>query len=278
MDFAAENLEKPYAFSNEIHLDDTKDVTPDQWTQFNGELVLRNVVTPSLIAFAPEPGVPDLGEVVVVAPGGGMLVLAIENEGVNIAKKLAAAGYTAYVLKYRVLSTQTDPAAFKQECMDFYADKMSNGFGRADSHLDTKLATDDLVAALAKIKTLHSDKPVKVHYVGFSAGAKVGLDALSLPGTADLLDTLGLIYFSLECPLALDTTLPPLFAALANDDPLFARSGFGLIEKWQQAEQEVELHLFKNGGHGFAGRPNGSTSDAWFELYMNWLKLSGQKK
>ncbi len=273
MEFSAKNVQKPYEFLNEIRIHGTDDVQEDLWTEFNGELVIRNVTTPTLIRLDPHPEIKALGEAVIVAPGGGMLVLAIENEGLNIAKRLTDAGYTAYVLKYSVNATKIDADEFKQECIEFYEGKMANGFGCADSYLDAKSAASDLISAVRKIREFHKTKLVKLHYIGFSAGAKVGIDALSRSGSSNLLDTLGLIYFSLERPDSIASNLPPLFAAIANDDPLFSRSGFGLIEKWQAAGQDIEFHLFKNGGHGFAGRPNGSSSDQWIDLYMNWLKL-----
>jgi acetyl esterase/lipase len=48
---------------------------------------------------------------------------------------------------------------------------------------------------------------------------------------------------------------PPLFIALAADDPFFANGGFGLIDSWRTAKKPVELHLYEQGGHGFGMYP-----------------------
>ena len=277
MDFTVRNINAPFDLDDEIPLFGEAAKGADLWTTLNGESVIRNIVNPTLVPFRPPVQVPDRNEAVIIAPGGGMLLLAIENEGVNVAETLAAEGYTAYVLKYRVQPTTVDPEGFQQQCHAFYAQKMANGPGRAESHLESEQAVADLVAAVAHIRAPQQPQFSKLHFLGFSAGAKVGVDALALPAFDGVLSTMALLYFSLECPPSIGTQPPALFAAMANDDPLFSRSGFGLIEKWQEVGQEVEFHLFKNGGHGFAGKPNGSSSDQWFTLYLNWLKMNHTK-
>jgi acetyl esterase/lipase len=66
---------------------------------------------------------------------------------------------------------------------------------------------------------------------------------------------------------------PPLFAALAADDPLFANAGFGLIESWRAAKKPAEFHLYEQGGHGFGMYPKETTSTGWFEAFVSWLTM-----
>lgn len=275
MNFTANNIDQPVALCDEICLHSGGPSVADQWTEFNGEAVVRNVVCPTLIPFHPPAGVAHRGESVIVAPGGGMLVLAIENEGLDVARKLAAQGYSAYVLKYRVNTTPPEVDGFIQACLDFFQDKMSNGFGCADPHLETGQAVDDLLAAVAWVRTHGEPSHQKLHFVGFSAGAKVCIDALGHMEGPDTFSSIGLIYFSLSHPGLHGVDLPPLFTAMANDDPLFSRGGFGLLRRWQEAEQSLEFHLFKSGGHGFGVRRQGTTSDQWLDLYVNWLGQVG---
>ena len=68
---------------------------------------------------------------------------------------------------------------------------------------------------------------------------------------------------------------PPLFAALAADDPFFADSGFGLIESWRAARKPVEFHLYEQGGHGFGMYPKETTSTGWFDAFVSWLTMHG---
>jgi acetyl esterase/lipase len=275
MNFSAKNIDPPLALDDEIRLFPAGASVRDQWTEFNGEPVIRNVVTPTLIPIHPPTGVSHRGESVIIAPGGGMLVLAIENEGLDVATRLARAGYTAYVLKYRLNVTPSDEDGFTKACADFFHDKMSSGFGCADPYLETRDAVDDLLAAVAWIRSHDRPAAHKLHCLGFSAGAKVCIDALDGMKTELSLSSVGLIYFSLAHPGLEGVELPPLFVAIANDDPLFSRSGFGLVQRWQDAEQAVELHLFKHGGHGFGARSQSATSDQWLDLYVNWLKALG---
>ena len=75
--------------------------------------MLRNVSDPTLTVFRPDPAKAN-GIGVVVAPGGGWRILAWQHEGIDLAEWLAARGYTAFLLKYRVMGTPDDPAAFAE--------------------------------------------------------------------------------------------------------------------------------------------------------------------
>ena len=70
-----------------------------------------NVSTPSITPYLPEPGKAN-GLGVIVAPGGGWRILAWEHEGIDVAHWLTERGYTAFLLKYRVMGTPVDPGAF----------------------------------------------------------------------------------------------------------------------------------------------------------------------
>ncbi|HXM25223.1 MAG TPA: hypothetical protein VN957_04310, partial [Chthoniobacterales bacterium] len=67
--------------------------------------MLRNMSEPTLSVF--RPAKPN-GVGVIVCPGGGWRILTLEHEGIDVATWLAAHGYTAFLLKYRVHGT---PAA-----------------------------------------------------------------------------------------------------------------------------------------------------------------------
>jgi acetyl esterase/lipase len=71
---------------------------------------------------------------------------------------------------------------------------------------------------------------------------------------------------------------PPLFAAVAADDPLFGQSNFGLIETWRKANRPVEFHYYEKGGHGFGMYPKETTSTGWFDAYVRWLGMHGYLK
>src|SRR5262245_1486758 len=72
---------------------------------------LRSVTTPTLTAFLPDRSI-NTGTAMIVCPGGGLLTLAIDYEGLEIAHWLCRRGIAAFVLKYRVISTSLDNDAF----------------------------------------------------------------------------------------------------------------------------------------------------------------------
>lgn len=53
---------------------------------------------------------------------------------------------------------------------------------------------------------------------------------------------------------------PPMFAALAMDDPAFGRKGFAVVDSWNRAGRPVELHAYEHGAHGFGIGLPGTTS------------------
>jgi acetyl esterase/lipase len=67
---------------------------------------------------------------------------------------------------------------------------------------------------------------------------------------------IGIIYGPLAA-VTVPADAPPLFVALAADDPFFANGGFGLIDSWRAAKKPAEFHLYEQGGHGFGMYPKG---------------------
>ena len=74
-------------------------------TSANGLIRISRVSNPQLIIYYPEKEVAK-GTAVIVCPGGGYSILAINHEGALIAKELNANGITAFVLKYRLPSDE----------------------------------------------------------------------------------------------------------------------------------------------------------------------------
>ena len=85
----------------------------EAWFRQNGEIGVRNVVQPTLTPVLPAG--PSTGAAVIVAPGGGFLGLAIDDEGWQVARWLADHGIAAFVLKYRVLPTPASTTVFDDE-------------------------------------------------------------------------------------------------------------------------------------------------------------------
>ena len=76
-----------------------------------GTTFLRNLSDATLTIFPATDTGNGVG--VVVAPGGGWTINAWTHEGRAVASWLADAGYTAFLLKYRVQASVADQAAFE---------------------------------------------------------------------------------------------------------------------------------------------------------------------
>ena len=86
--------------------------------------------------------------------------------------------------------------------------------------------------------------------MGFSAGAMTTLNAGLAPAAADRPAFIAPIYPPITAR-EVPADAPPMFVALALDDELFGRQGFGLVEAWHGAKRPVEFHAYESGGHGF---------------------------
>lgn len=71
------------------------------------EELVYNVSHPTLTVYPADPS-KATGTAVIVCPGGGFYILAINHEGIDVARWLNEKGITAFVLKYRLGQSMTD--------------------------------------------------------------------------------------------------------------------------------------------------------------------------
>jgi dienelactone hydrolase len=191
--------------------------------------------------------------------------------GVPDARQRAAEGIDAYVLKYRLPATPSDPARFADGWNELLrsATRLSE---KAPTLPDVPYSVDDLAQAILRVRTLLQGRhgaTGTVGAVGFSAGSYLLQALMSRPGAPGL-DHLALLYGPMQADVVRNK-YPATFVALANDDPLFGRHGFGLVTALQSHAPSVELHLYEDGGHGFGAVRQGTASDRWIQDYLAWL-------
>jgi len=250
----------------------------ESWHSQYGSVFARNVTVATLTPFLPDPA-KATGAAVIVAPGGGFRTLSMENEGWDVARALNAKGVAAFVLKYRLVPTPADIPGFEKSMRDMFAS--AGGPGKAPTGVVPDLTPQiaDTRAAFALIRRRAAEwhvDPDRIGMVGFSAGAGLTM-AATLKGEDAKPAFIGIIYGSMA-PVTVPTDAPPMFVALASDDPLFGSSGFGLIESWKAAKRPVEFHLYEQGGHGFGMYQKSTTSTGWFDAYTRWLGMHGMLK
>lgn len=249
-----------------IILDDTQ-INNEIWNEVFGETWVRNVNQPALYQFTPEKDKQN-GKAVLIAPGGGYLFVSIENEGFGVAEKLAKEGYTAFVLKYRTRQTTNANSGFKVELAEVFG-----SLGKKKLEVFTP-AVDDLERAVQMISENRQVYGIEeISVIGFSAGARTAINLIETRQVANRLKGVALIYPPLSHDLAASGPRPPLFFAIATDDPLFKAGDFNFLEKWLAVNPQADMHFYSNGGHGFGISPKGTTSDGWWGNYVRWLQF-----
>ncbi|HEX3888434.1 MAG TPA: alpha/beta hydrolase [Phenylobacterium sp.] len=236
--------------------------------------LMHNVSQPSLTPVLPAPGKAN-GQAVIVAPGGGFLVLSFDNEGMAVARRLADAGVTAFVLKYRLAPTPTDPAAFMKDFRGKMADlavMAAKGGGLPPPFPTEGLAAADAAQAVKLVRRRAAEwrvDPHRVGFVGFSAGAFTAA-TVATGEPAGRPDFVGIIYGALRGSVPKDA--PPAFIATAADDGLVKAYAAPMFQAWKAAGRPAELHIYQRGGHGFGMSTHGSTSDHWIDEFIWWLQ------
>lgn len=232
---------------------------------------VRNVTLPTLTPVLPDPK-NAIGAAVIVAPGGGFMMLSMETEGFVVARALADRGIAAFVLKYRIEQTDPDPKKFAASLIQRFTKIPAPG-----EHVRHTDASADALAAVRLVRARSSEwkvNPKKVGIIGFSAGAMTALELIQTAEQADMPAFIGYIYGPQNVE-EVPPFAPPLFDALALDDPLFGGEGFKLVAAWRNARRPVELHAYQRGGHGFGLGKSGTTSILLIDQFVAWLDMQG---
>jgi acetyl esterase/lipase len=235
--------------------------TPDTARQV---VRLTDVTDPILTVYRPKAGAVNLHTGIVVCPGGGYQILAINLEGEEVAQWLCSLGYTAFVLQYRVPKKEAG-------------------------------ALQDVQRAIRLVKQGAKQwqiKPERTGVMGFSAGGSLSARAGTLYEQAtytavDEADKLSckpafaaLIYpayldkgpqRSLTPELKVNKATPPMFLFATADDT-YGNSALVMAGALRDAEVPVELHFYAEGGHGYGLRPGNSAAEAWPGLLEKWLQ------
>ena len=239
-----------------------------------GRRVIRlgNVTGPSLTIYRP-PEAKATRTAVVVFPGGGYRILAMDLEGTEVCDWLNSIGITAVLLKYRV----PEPANLAR-----YAQPLQ-----------------DAQRALSVVRSHASDwnlDPNRIGVLGFSAGGHLAallsssFEARSYPALdqadqaswhPDFAILVYPAYLSVEdkgeqlAPeLAVSARTSPTFIVQAEDDHSFVEGSLVYFRALERARVPAEMHLFPRGGHGFGLRPTDAPVTSWPALAANWLRSS----
>ncbi len=253
----------------------TLPVKAANWVKAGEQIWLHNVTEPSITPYLSQSKGPS--PAVLLIPGGGFKFVSMSNEGWLLAEKFANAGISTFILKYRVDPTPETPAAFQASLLDAMTQPR---IGRGPELYQLDSVVRARLDAATALQYLHDHQQelnidiTRLGVLGFSAGAITAMAVALEDVDVNQPAFVGAIYGSMTA-VTPPADPPPLFVAMASDDPLFEHEGFGLIESWHAAGGSTELHWYANGGHGFGARTQHTTSDRWLGQFLAWLESRG---
>lgn len=255
---------------------DNDGLGPEQTMPFydRSYLLVRNVADPTLTIVRAAPGTAT-GAAVVILPGGGYRFLTMEAEGMDVARRLARQGVTTFVLKYRTVATPQDEGGFWRS----FAALGRPPAGGQPTSFDAQGARGlaDLRQSFALIRqdaVRWGVDPARIGVVGFSAGASLAAQAVLDADTTHRPAFGGLIYGATFDGAPSDPAgLPPLFMAVAADDPIAYRPVMAFHQAVHGAGGKPDLHVYASGGHGFGMKRQDKASDIWIEEFVHWLAV-----
>jgi formylglycine-generating enzyme required for sulfatase activity len=216
---------------------------------------------PFLTVFLPRAGTAN-GSAVVIAPGGGNIMLMYGGEGAEVAEVFNDWGVTAFVLSYR-LSPPYDNDARTQD-------------GERAMRLVRANATD-----------WHLD-PARLGLVGFSAGGSLARAVVgaSDPGIADSSDRIerassrpdyvALVYGAgRAAPGESLAAYPPTFLLSAAGDQGPSLANAQLFTDLTRAGAVAELHVYQRGRHGFGSGVGSAEFGDWMPRLQGFLRVAG---
>ena len=263
-------------------------------------LAVESVSRPTMTVYSPSGK--NTGAAMVVFPGGGYQILAIDLEGTEVCDWLTSKGITCVLLKYRV----TDVGAYP----------------KSGPYPESPMALEDAQRTLGLVR-LHATEwhidPHKIGVLGFSAGGHM-VAAISthfarrLYPAVDAADKLscrpdfavavypghlsisaaewdakqGTKKCAVAYPPNTDTQLalnpeipitsqtPPTFLLQNEDDNVDGvNQALAYYIALKNAKISVEMHLYAQGGHAFGLRRSNLPVSAWPRLVETWLHTIG---
>jgi len=240
-----------------------------------------NVSRPTMTVYSPKGR--NTGAAVVVFPGGGYQVLAIDLEGTEVCDWLTSKGITCVLLKYRV--------PFTGPHHDDRCNCQMNP--KAPMALEDAQRTVGLVRYHAA--EYHVD-PHKIGVLGFSAGGHLSADVSThfdrrLYPAVDAADQVScrpdfavVLYpghlwvrkFALNPDVPVTRRTPPTFLLQAENDPVDSiNNSLVYYIALKNAGVPVEMHLYAEGKHAFGLRRTKFPITRWPELVETWLGTIG---
>ena len=242
-----------------------------------------NVSRPTMTVYSPSGK--NTGVAVVVFPGGGYQVLAIDLEGTEVCDWLTSKGITCVLLKYRVPGSGTH---WDEKC-------------KCQINPKSPTALEDAQRTVGLVRFHAAEWHIDSHKIGvlgFSAGGHL-VAAMSthfkqrLYPAVDAADKESCrpdfavaLYpghlwideekFELNPDIHVTSQIPPTFLLQAEDDHVDnVNQSLVYYIALKNAGVPVEMHLYAQGGHAFGLRRTELPITGWPQLVETWLVTIG---
>ena len=244
------------------------------------------------LGYYPAPASKSTGTAVIICPGGGYSILAINIEGSLVAKWLNTLGISAFVLKYRLPDTSIminktiGPLQDAQRAM-----RIVRSHAKEWKINPQRIGIMGFSAGGHVASTLSTHYNQKVYNVKDSVSARPDFSLLiypvismrkSITHMGSRINLLGknpskalVQLYSNE--LQVNKNTPPAFLVQAMDDNVVpVQNSIDYALALHKYKIPVELHLYERGWHGFGlARHTKDTESSWTEACAKWLKMHG---
>ncbi len=245
------------------------DVTTAKDGLIGGRPVIRlgGVTDPQIIVYrAPQTRDPE--PAVVVFPGGGYSILAMDLEGTEICEWLNSIGATAILLKYRV----PDPAPHIGPLADAQRAIGIVRWNASRWHIDTRRigvlgfsAGGHLAASLSCNYEKRVYTPVDE---SDRLSCRPDFTVLIYPAYIAASDSVSVINPSFY----VTKDVPPAFVVQTQRDPIGVNNSVAYYDALTRAGVHAEMHLYEAGGHGYGMRPSDMPVTGWPARLAEWMK------
>jgi len=252
---------------------------------------VRNVSEAEIYVYLPKMGI-NTGAAVVICPGGGYMIEAMDHEGYDIAEWLTTQGVAGIVLKYRLpYGHDQIPLEDAQRALRIVHQKAaewginpakigiagSSAGGHLASTAGTRFDTGkpDSSDPIEKFSCRPDFMLLLYPVITFSEEFGHMGSRTNLIGTGNKWELVE--KYSNELHVTAQT--PPTFLILADDDGgVPPRNSIEFYMALKKNKIPAEMHIFRDGGHGFGMNKKNLPVDQWPSLFAQWMKTQGITK